>query len=135
MSQFELPRFLREFPITNAASAAHVVDTVLSAKDRNSDSILLLICDHDAHPLQPVVISDVPWRTDRDSQERCFQFLSTFVDVKVLVALASGVELDVGTIRAWRESAEKELGDRMLFFMTATPHKIQDHPAGVRSEP
>lgn len=56
----DLPRDLRNLPLTDPSRQADVVDLILGHSDRRSGSVALMLCDSHTRPFQPIVVGEVP---------------------------------------------------------------------------
>ncbi len=118
MSFESLPADWPTIPLTDPDHIADVLDIVVSRRDRMVGSLLILICDEQRRPVQPVVIADIDraWPDDGlDSLRRIADMVAGMIaDATVLCAVARRGKLRVTqTDRRWQRLVEQAFADRV----------------------
>ncbi|WP_432558974.1 hypothetical protein [Granulicoccus sp. GXG6511] len=80
MSFEDLPPNWPSMSLRNPDLAADVVDLVVSHRDRLSNSLSLLLCDHLGCMIQPVTINGMKWGCTDPERQRPFDMLGPLMD-------------------------------------------------------
>ncbi|MGA4508146.1 hypothetical protein ACQB6R_03835 [Propionibacteriaceae bacterium G1746] len=126
----DLPDHWNELPLTDPTMTADAVDLVLSDRDRAACSLLVLLCDDDFVPLQPIVIGEVDWNCSARERRKGFSWLKDVPVGGVVVAISAMHQLPTTMARRWLRTAQAELrdGPTLLGFYTAA---VGEEPRAV----
>lgn len=107
-----LPADWPTIPLIDPDHIADVLDIFVSPSDRNAGSLLILICDEQRRPVQPVVINDIDAGRpggDRVPLERIARQIADLIpDATVLCAIArTGHTRVTKTDRRWAHTLER----------------------------
>lgn len=80
MSFQDLPKNFRELPLTDPVLAADVVDLVCSEYNRAQGCLMVLICDADQRPIQPIMLEGRPDLDGEPISSAGLRNLATAVD-------------------------------------------------------
>ena len=124
----ELPEELSTLALDDPLAQSDAVDLLLSADDRRSGALALLVCDSSDRLVQPVVVADVP---DEAEPQRLVALLDLLFPVlaedhgSVLFARGRSRGLSASDLdRSWHQAvidAARRHGVRLLGFHLATP--------------
>lgn len=131
----DLPRGVKDLPLTDATLQADVIDLVIGDEARASGCIGVMLCDSQDRGIQPVVVSDVPNEADSAGLR---QFLDLVLPVladesgSVLVGRGrGGARRATDSDRQWHQCAIDSCarhGVRLLGFYLATPAGVDQLP-------
>lgn len=107
-----LPADWPTIPLTDPDHIADVLDIFVSPSDRRAGSLLILICDEERRPVQPVVINDIdagrPWGDHVPLERIARQVADLKPDATVLCAVArTGHTRVTKTDRRWAQTLER----------------------------
>ena len=60
----DLPKDVRNTPLTDRRIAADVIDLLIGDGDRRAGCVALMVCDEEHRGIMPIVLSDVPHDAD-----------------------------------------------------------------------
>lgn len=132
MSFEDLPDDWPQIPIGDPQHTADLLDLVVSMKSRFEGTVLILVCDPEHRPIQPIEIGGVGEPPEGDSLAALEIFASGVADHfpggAVLLALARQGGLSItNRDRQWRACLEGAFKDRLTVLGT---HLVT--PAGSR---
>lgn len=113
-----LPADWPNIPLTDPQHIADVLDLFVSLRDRMTGSLLILICDAQRRPMQPLVINEI----DADAAgadllplaRLAKQVVDLHPDATVLCAIARRGRTQVTrTDRRWAQTLERAFADRL----------------------
>ena len=107
-----LPAGWPTIPLTDPDHIADVLDIFVSPSDRRAGSLLILICDEQRRPVQPVVINDIDaghhWDDHVPLERIARQVAELKPDATVLCAVArTGHTRVTTTDRRWAHTLER----------------------------
>lgn len=109
----ELPEGWMDLPLTDPNHIANVLDLFVSLESRRNGCLLILICDEEHRPVQPIVIDRIPACPPADAIPFLAQVGATIGErpgAGVLVALGRHRKLRVtANDLAWRATIERAL--------------------------
>jgi hypothetical protein len=118
MSFEDLPTNWPTIPLTEPAHVADVLDIFVSMRDRAIGSLLVLICDEERRPGQPVVITEIRAGDACTYMPVLRQLVDTVADANprasLLFAIArrDGLRVTSSDLR-WQRSIEQACGGRL----------------------
>lgn len=135
MSFEELPKNVRDFPLTDPVLAADVVDLIISLRDRHSGCIGLMLCDGDDRGVHPVIVNEVAEDASMDVLQKLLDLLLPMLAQQhgsILVGRGRRAGLrPTDTDREWHQCAIDACarhGVRLLGFHLATMDGVEALP-------
>ncbi|HET8989048.1 MAG TPA: hypothetical protein VFN43_11090 [Humibacillus sp.] len=131
----DLPKDVKDIPLTDRRIAADVIDLLIGEEDRASGCVGLMVCDEEHRGILPIVLSDVPHDADLAALVRLLDLLLPLVVARGGSLLmgrgrpGGGVPTDVD--RAWHQQTIESCrghGVRLLGFHVATRDGITALP-------
>ena len=123
----DLPKDVRNIPLTDRRIAADVIDLLIGDGDRSDGCVALMVCDEEHRGILPIVLSDVPHDADLSALVSLLDLLLPLVVERGGSLLMGrgrpgcGVPTDVD--RAWHQRTIESCrahGVRLLGFHVAT---------------
>lgn len=113
-----LPDNWPTIPLTNPDHIADVLDMFVGRRDRMVGSLLILICDEERRPMQPVMINDIDAGWPDDDHVPLSRIAQQVADLRpeatVLCAIArQGRTRASRTDQRWAQSLEKAFSGRV----------------------
>ena len=131
----DLPKDVRNTPLTDRRIAANVIDLLIGDGDRRAGCVALMVCDEEHRGIMPIVLSDVPHDADLGA-------LVTLLDLLLPLVVERGGSLLLGrgrpgcgvptdVDRAWHQQTIESCrahGVRLLGFHVATRDGVTPLP-------
>lgn len=113
-----LPADWPSIPMTDPDHIADVLDIFVGTRDRVVGSLLVLVCDEQRRPLQPITIGDIDGMRPAEALPRLRHLAETIAgmnaDATVLLAIARRGRLhETKTDRRWRSACEDAFAGRV----------------------
>ncbi len=132
----DLPKDVRNVPLTDRRLAAEVLDLIIGEQDRASGCVAMMVCDEEHRGIMPIVLSDVPHDADLASLQSLLDLILPRVAERGGSLLMGrgrprgGVPTEVD--RAWHQctvDACRAHGVRLLGFYVATRDGLTPMPS------
>jgi hypothetical protein len=131
----DLPKDVKDLPLTTPALAADVVDLIIGDRDRRSGAVGFMLCDAGHRGIQPLVVTDVPGQAELDALSRLLELVLPLVAEQggsVLVGRGRPGGLPpTDDDRVWHQCAIdvcRAEGVPLLAFCIATPQGVEALP-------
>lgn len=126
MSFRDLPKHWPTIPLTDPDHIANVLDLFVSCEARQVGALVILICDEERRPLQPIQIDDIPPRPPADAPPVYGRIAATIGErpgLAVLCALARPRLRVTADDVAWRRILDEAFEGQaeVLGFHVVTP--------------
>jgi hypothetical protein len=113
-----LPADWPSIPLTDPDHIADVLDIFVGARDRAVGSLLILICDEQRRPVQPVIMDDIAAGDPRDADEPLTLIADHVAELKpdatILCAVARpGRTRITRTDRMWAQAVGRAFNGRL----------------------
>jgi len=113
-----LPADWPTIPLTDPDHIADVLDIFVGVRDRTVGSLLILICDDQRRPVQPMIMNDIGAGAPRDAYVPLARIADGIAELKpdatVLCAVARPGRTQVTkTDRQWAQSVGRAFGGRL----------------------
>lgn len=126
----DLPDNWDTLPLTDPRIATDAVDLFLGDKDRSLNTMLVLLCDDDLRPIQPVLVDGVQWRCSALARRQTLGFLPHLPVGGVVLAISSPQLIPLDVAQRWRRTVEAicdEGGPVLMHFFSASPGVLPTH--------
>lgn len=113
-----LPADWPTIPLTDPDHIADVLDIFVGVRDRTVGSLLILICDDQRRPVQPMILNDIGAGSPRDAHVPLARIADGIAELKpdatVLCAVARpGRTRVTKTDRQWAQCVDRALSGRL----------------------
>lgn len=126
----DLPDNWDKLPLTDPRTAVDAVDLFLGDKDRSLNTMLVLLCDDDLRPIQPLLIDGVQWRCSALQRRQTLAFLPHLPVGGVVLGISASQPIPADVAQRWRRTIEAicdEGGPVLMHLLSTAPGVLPTH--------